>query len=84
MFACYMPPEGSSALRLRGPAVWEALREEVGATLRLGHVILVGDLNARTSTTPDFPGSISHPADEPFLPAKSSCYILSGRGDDQS
>lgn len=64
-----MPPEGSSALHERGPAVWEALREEVGATVRLGHVFLVGDLNARTSTAPDFPGSISHPADEPFLPA---------------
>lgn len=69
MFACYMPPEGSPALAGKGAGVWEALREEVGATLRQGHVLVVGDLNARTATVPDFPGTISHPIREPFQSA---------------
>jgi hypothetical protein len=66
MFACYMPPERSPALDGKGAAVWEALREEVGDTMRLGHVFVIGDLNARTATCPDFPGTISHPIREPF------------------
>lgn len=70
LFACYLPPEGSPALRSKAAEMWEGLRDEVGATLRLGHVLLVGDLNARTGTSPDFPGSVSHPVDdEPFHPA---------------
>ncbi len=66
MFACYMPPERSSALAEKGAAVWDALRDEVGETLRLGHVFVIGDLNARTATFPDFPGTISHPIHEHF------------------
>lgn len=69
MFACYMPPESSPAFFGKGPAVWEALREAVGETLHLGHVFVLGDLNARTSTSPDFPGSTSHPIREPFQSA---------------
>jgi hypothetical protein len=33
----------------------------------LGHVFVIGDLNARTATFPDFPGTITHPIREPFL-----------------
>src|SRR5213080_5442700 len=71
LFACYIPPQGSPALgREGGSGVWKALAEEVVATVRLGHVFVVGDLNARTATFPDFPGTTSHPIDpieeEPF------------------
>ena len=66
MFACYMPPERSPALAGKGAAVWAALREEVEGTLHLGHVFVIGDLNARTATYPDFPGTTSHPIREPF------------------
>lgn len=71
LFACYMPPQGSPAYgREGGQDVWKALTEEVAATVRLGHVFVVGDLNARTATCPDFPGTTSHPIDpieeEPF------------------
>ena len=46
--------------------MWDSLRDEVGATMRLGHVFIVGDLNARTATSPDFPGTITHPIEEDF------------------
>ena len=69
MIPCYIPPEGSPSFDGKGPAVWEALREEVSATCRMGHVFVVGDLNARTSTCPDFPGSVDHPVTEEFLPS---------------
>lgn len=68
MFCCYIPPEGSSSFDGKGPAVWDTLREEVSATSRMGHVFVVGDLNARTGTCPDFPGSVDHPVTEEFLP----------------
>ena len=67
MFACYMPPEGSPSFDGKGPAVWEALREEVVSTMRLGHVFVVGDLNARTGTCPDFPGTFDHPVEDDYL-----------------
>lgn len=66
IFACYIPPEGSPALAGRGPEVWEALHGEVQDALRLGHVFVMGDLNARTGAFPDFPGSVSHPIEEEF------------------
>ena len=49
-----------------GKAVWDALQEEVGRTMRLGHVFLIGDLNARTSALPDFPGTITQPMHDTF------------------
>ena len=35
----------------------------------MGHVFVIGDLNARTSTCPDFPGTVDHPVTEEFLPS---------------
>ena len=60
LFACYIPPR-TTANRFELEPVWPALTQDVQAVRVQGPTFIVGDLNARTGTSPDWPASMVQP-----------------------
>ena len=54
LVCAYIPPRGSTAVDLQRPDVWGVLREVVSGAMLSSDVMILGDLNARTGTLPDF------------------------------
>jgi hypothetical protein len=60
IFCCYFPPDdGRTLSRSKTAAVWESFSDHVAEAIGLGHVLVVGDLNARTAAEPDYP-AVAH------------------------
>ena len=54
LVCAFIPPRGSTAVDLQRPDVWGVWREVVSGALLTSNVMILGDLNARTGTLPDF------------------------------
>ena len=54
LVCAYIPPCGSTAVDLQRLDVWGVLRELVSGAMLSSDVMILGDLNARTGTLPDF------------------------------
>jgi hypothetical protein len=52
--ACYIPPKQRNTLSLDNAEAWDSLTTDISAAQAEGMVLLAGDLNARTTTLPDW------------------------------
>lgn len=56
LFVCYIAPHSVPGSHLlQNGNVWEVLEERVISACQTGQVLLLGDLNARTGSSPDYP-----------------------------
>ena len=56
LFVCYIPPHsGQGSQLLQNGDVWEVLEDRAILACQTGQVLLLGDLNARTGSSPDYP-----------------------------
>ena len=54
LVVAYIAPKDRTKISLATSKIWDELQGQVGEALSKGQVLLVGDLNARTGTRPDF------------------------------